>query len=294
MKKMAEDPKADQWDILMLPALALDSHPKDENDQRRKMRDGVFMPLEDPLRRQAGEALWSSRFGSEWLLSKRSNIGIYDFEALYQQMPYAKEGTMFKREWFTIVDKGPGNEVWARIRAWDKAATAGGGARSAGVKMSWGMDDYIYVEHVVAEQVASAERDELMIEIGKQDYLVDGPFLIWHPQDPGSAGLDSALAFNNLLADNGLMGTFDQVTGSKEYFAGMLATKAKAGRVRLVRGTWNDEYLDELAAFPKGRFKDKVDAGSSAYSNLRLIVEELKANADDLEVYEERVQISPV
>jgi phage terminase large subunit-like protein len=118
--------------------------------------------------------------------------------------------------------------------------------------------------------------------------------LIWHPQDPGSAGLDSAMAFNNLLADQGLMGTFDQVTGSKEFYAGMFATKAKGGRVRLVRGSWNDAFMDEYAAFPKGRFKDRVDSGSSAYNVLRQIVDQMKTDSEDVEVYEERVQISPV
>lgn len=296
LKRMLEDPKADQWTVLMLPALALDGYPADEKEQRKKMRDGVYIPLNDPLNRKPGEALWPSRFGREWLLAKKSNVGPYDFDALYQQLPYAKEGNMFKRDWFTIVDQGPGSAVWARIRAWDKAATAGGGARSAGVKMSWGLDDYVYVEHVFKDQLSSVERDKKIVEIGKEDYVLDGPFLIWHPQDPGSAGVDSAKATNGLLAENGLIGTFDQVTGDKATNAGPFSTMAEAGRVRLVKGGWNDEYLDELQAFPKGSFKDQGDASGSAYNNLRGIVEILKQEAldDDTLVVEERVEISPV
>jgi predicted phage terminase large subunit-like protein len=296
IKRMVEDPKADQWDILMLPALALGSYSADAQDQRKKMRDGVFIPIADPLGRKPGEALWPSRFSREWLLQKKSNVGIYDFDALYQQLPYAKEGNMFKRDWFTVVDHEPGPAVWARIRAWDKAATPGGGARSAGVKMSWGLDDYIYVEHVKKDQVSSAERDKMIVETGKRDYALDGPFLIWHPQDPGSAGLDSARATNGLLAENGLIGTFDQVTGDKATNAGPFSTMAEAGRVRLVHGGWNEEYLDEMQAFPKGSFKDQGDASASAYNQLRGIVEILKqaAEDDDTLVVEERVEISPV
>jgi phage terminase large subunit-like protein len=85
------------------------------------------------------------------------------------------------------------------------------------------------------------------------------------------------------------------VTGSKELNADQFATKAKGGRVRLVRGAWNDTYLDELAAFPKGTYKDKADASGSAFNNLRQIVEQLKAEQQEDElVYEERVSISPV
>lgn len=294
MQRMVSDPLASQWEIVCLPGIAIDNYPASADEQRKKMRDGIYLPMADPLGRRAGEALCPEWYNEEWLLSTRADVGLYDFEALYQQQPYLMQGNLFERDWFTVVEQGPGNAVWARIRAWDKAATPGGGARSASVKLSWGLDDYVYIEHSTANQFSSAERDEFMIEIGKEDYRNDGPFLIWHPQDPGSAGLDSSQAFNNLLADNGLIGTFDQVTGSKEINAGPLATKAKGGRVRIVRGAWNDAFVDEYAAFPKGRFKDRVDAGSSAFNTLRKIVEELKADADDVEVYEERVQISPV
>ncbi|RJP53615.1 MAG: hypothetical protein C4583_04315 [Anaerolineaceae bacterium] len=292
MQRMVSDPLTSQYEIVCMPALALEKYPT-EDEQRKMMRDGVFLPLADPLGRSGGAALCPEWYDEAWLASTKADVGLYDFEALYQQSPFSKEGNMFKRDWFTIVDAPP-RDVWARIRAWDKAATSGGGARTSGVKMSWGKDDFIYIEHTVAEQLSSAERDEFMVSLGKEDYANDGPFIIWHPQDPGSAGLDSAQAFNNLLADNGLIGTFDQVTGSKEFYAGMLATKAKGGRVRVVRGAWNDAFLDEMAAFPKGRFKDRVDAASSAYNQLRQIVEQLKNDDDEEVIFEERVSISPV
>ncbi len=294
MRKMVSDPLASQFEIVCLPGVAIDSYPATVEEQRKKMRDGIYLPMADPLGRKFGEALCPEWYNEDWLRSTKADVGLYDFEALYQQQPYLMQGNMFQRDWFTIVDKGPGNAVWARIRAHDKASTPGGGARSASVLMSWGLDDYVYIEHSTAEQLSSADRDNFMVEIGKEDYANHGPFLIWHPQDPGSAGVDSAQAFNNLLADNGLIGTFDQVTGDKVTNAGPHATKAKGGRVRLVRGAWNDEFLDEYAAFPKGRFKDRVDAGSSAFNVLRKIVEELKSDAEDVETFEERVQISPV
>lgn len=296
IRRMVEEPGADKWDVIFLPALALDDYPTDERRQREKMRDGVYLPLADPLDRIPGQALWPGRFSAEWLESKKSNVGPYEFEALYQQMPYLREGGLFKRDWFTIVEQGPGANVWMRVRAWDKAATQGGGARSSGVRMSWGRDDFIYVEHAAKDQVNSTGRDKMMVDIGKEDYQTYGPFIIWHPQDPGSAGVDSAQATNALLARNGLIGTFEPVTGDKEINAGPLATMAQAGQVRLVRGAWNEDYLDELAAFPKGRFKDQVDASASGFNFMRRVVEEMKAaeeDGDDL-VYEERVSISPV
>jgi phage terminase large subunit-like protein len=272
MQRMVSDPLTSQFEIVCLPGMALDKYPASIEEQRKMMRDGVFLPLSDPLGRSGGAALCPQWYDVNWLISTKADIGLYDFEALYQQSPFAKEGNTFKRDWITIVDEGP-KEIVGRVRAWDKAATSGGGARTASVKMCLGTDGFIYIEHTTADQLASAKRDEMMIRMGKEDYRNDNPFPIWHPQDPGSAGLDSAQAFNNLLADNGLIGIFEQVTGSKEYYADMLATKAMGGRVRMIRGEWNDPFLDELAAFPKGRFKDRVDAASSAYNHLRRLVE---------------------
>ena len=130
LKKMVDNPMADQWEIIDLPALSRAAcYASGVDEQRQKMRDGVYMPISDPVGRPLNESpLWPSRFGREWLISKEANIGVYDFTALYQQMPYLREGGMFKREWFAVVDAGPGKEAISRKMAWDKAATAGGGA----------------------------------------------------------------------------------------------------------------------------------------------------------------------
>jgi predicted phage terminase large subunit-like protein len=306
LKRMVEDPMADQWEVVDLPALSrAECYASSPEEQRQKMRDGVYLPLADPIgRRHDGAALWPTRFGQEWLVAKEANIGKYDFAALYQQMPYLREGGLFKREWFTIVDRGPADEVVtrridgirvnARVMAWDKAATPGGGARSSGVLMCKGKDGFYYVEHVAKGQWSSYQREQKMVDLGQQFYKELGPFLIRHPQDPGSAGVDSASVTNINLAEAGLEGHARPVSGEKEVRAHPYSTAAEAGRVRLVRGGWNDDYLDELASFPKGTFKDQVDASSDAFNGIIEIVNEPEIPEDEIVTYEERVSISPV
>jgi len=256
----------DAWTVVCLPALALEQYAESEAQQREMMRDGIYLPLEDALGRRPGEALWPERFGAEWLAERRLNLGAYDFEALYQQMPYLREGGFFRREWFTIVETGP-SQVRARVRYWDKAASPTGDY-TAGVLMSVGDDGYFYIEHVARMRAASGERDRAMVEIGRRDYEALGPFLILHQQDPGSAGLDSARATNEALAAAGLRARFEPVTGDKTVRAGPLAGMAQSGKVRIVRGEWNADFLDECAAFPNGRHDDQVDAAASAFNEL--------------------------
>jgi predicted phage terminase large subunit-like protein len=305
IRRMAQDDRADRWEVVFLPALALESYPNDQ-EQKDLMRDGIYMPQADPLNRQPGEALWPTRFTADWLEKKKANIDLYEFESQYQQNPYSREGGFFKRDWFTIVDRGPGDKVLtrtfsngaaltARVRYWDKAASRNGDF-TAGVLMSLGVDGFIYIEHVFRDQLTPGERDQTMARIGVDDYQAVGPFMIWHQQDPGSAGVDSAEATNSHLADYGLWSSFEPVSGDKSVRAGPLASKAQSGRVRLVRGEWNQAFIEECVSFPNGRFDDQVDGGSSALNKLLEIAEAIGEHEEtqDVVVYQERVDISPV
>lgn len=265
LQRMTREAGADQWDVVCLPALALGDIA--EGVQREMMAEGVFLPLADPLGRAPGAALWPERFDAAWLEARRVNSGDYEFSALYQQSPYLREGGVFRREWFTVVEEGPGREAKARVRYWDKAASSSGDY-TAGVLMSVDAEGIYYIEHVARMRVAAGERDKRMAEIGKADYERYGPFPIWHQQDPGSAGVDSAMETSNILAEAGLRVHFEPISGDKVVRAGTLEGKAQAGRVRLVRGEWNADFLNELAAFPSGRHDDQVDAAASAFNKL--------------------------
>ncbi len=75
------NPAADQWTVLSLPAIAeAERHPDD--------------------RRQAGEALWPEKYPLEELAKRRASAGEYNWSALYQQHPTPAEGGLIKRGWW--------------------------------------------------------------------------------------------------------------------------------------------------------------------------------------------------
>ncbi|MCX6156201.1 MAG: phage terminase large subunit [Candidatus Kapabacteria bacterium] len=78
LNKSYEDIK-DKWEFLCLPAIA---------------------ELDDPLERNAGDALWKRRFNLKKLLSIKNQLGNYWFSALYQQRPSPMGGGIFKRSFF--------------------------------------------------------------------------------------------------------------------------------------------------------------------------------------------------
>ena len=44
-----------------------------------------------------------------------------------------------------------------------------------------------------------------------------------------------------------------------------LASRAEAGKVKLVRGNWLADFLDEATSFPNGAHDDQVDAVTGAF-----------------------------
>lgn len=266
MQRMMNDPLADQWEIINLPALALDSYPVDIEAQQKKMRDGVYLPLKDPLGRKAGQALWSVAYSEDWLKGTRAELGVYDFEALYQQSPFPKSGQKYKREWFKTITKLPeGVKIIYVVRLWDKANSTKGDY-TAGALMAYGSDGFFYLLDVARGQWSSYDRDQKMKKVTENDRDLYGKVYTWHQQDPGSAGKDSAEATNRLLM--GFPVKFETVTGDKATRSEPLESAYQGGMVFLLQGAWNEAYIDESVAFDRGKNDDQVDAASGAYNKL--------------------------
>ena len=270
MQRMLADPLADQWEIVTLPALALDGYPVDVEAQHKKMRDGVYLPLKDALGRKPGAPLWPSAYSENWLLGTRAELGAYDFEALYQQSPFPKSGQKYKRDWFKVISKLPdGVHIVHAVRLWDKANSTKGDY-TVGVLMAYCSDGFFYILDIVRGQWSSYERDQKMLKTSISDRDTYGKVFIRHQQDPGSAGKDSAEATNRLLM--GFPVKFETVTGDKATRSEPMESAFQGGMVYLLQAAWNEPFIDECVAFDRGKYDDQVDAGSGAYSELLKLI----------------------
>jgi predicted phage terminase large subunit-like protein len=137
-------------------------------------------------------------------------------------------------------------------------------------------DKIVYVLHVARGQWSSYERELQMVQTAQLDAKRPGPpVLIWHEQEPGSGGKESAEATNRRMASAGFAAHFEPVTGSKESRAEPWSSQAEGGGIRLLRGGWNAPYVEEHVSFPKGKFKDQVDASDGAFGKLHTAVGEV-------------------
>lgn len=259
----------EKWIVLNLPAI-LEEEKERFVDEDRGERDP----------RKIGETLWAWRWSgrrndlspaqaeriARQKLRRRQRANPYGFASLYQGRPNPRTGAIFDPTRIKVVKTAP-FPMRRTVRYWDKAATADGGKRTAGVKMSL-LDDKspkgcLLIEHVTKGQWSSATREKNILDMAEMD---GKSVIIGIEREPGSGGKDSAeFSVSNLL---GWTVFVDRVTGSKEARAEPFATQVENNRVYMLEGDWNLSYKDELRAFPRGTFKDQVDASTGACNYL--------------------------
>ncbi|WP_080671268.1 phage terminase large subunit [Agrobacterium tumefaciens] len=221
--------------------------------------------FEDP-RTEDGELLFPERFPAEEIERLKRAKGSYAYSGQYQQRPAPRSGGMFQRGDFEIVDAVPAGAK--RCRAWDFAATQPKPGKqpdwTVGLRMAY-HGGIFYVEDVRRDRWSPADVEKNLKSTATQDGLL---VRIRMPEDPGAAGKSDAATKLKLLAGYNVAAI--RPTGEKSVRAKPASAQAEAGNVKLVRGVWNETFLDEVCSFPNAQHDDQVDAFADALNELAL------------------------
>lgn len=217
--------------------------------------------FKDP-RTAANDLLFPERFPRNVVERDKQAMGSYAAAGQYQQRPSPRGGGMFKREWFTVVPAAPAGVRW--VRGWDLAAsTTSTSPFSCGVKFGRDNRGVFYVGDVRRLRGSDLDVEKAIIATASQD---GKECEISIPQDPGQAGKMQARYLVSRLAGYRIYSSPE--TGDKETRAQPVSAQAEAGNVNLVRGAWNEVFLDEVTLFPNSDYKDQVDGLSRAFGRI--------------------------
>lgn len=190
------------------------------------------------------------------------------------------DGDLFKRAWLQArVDVAPECPRF-RVRFWDLAATetkggpelkarkAGDPDYTAGALLSWDNGRYV-LEDLIAVRESPGEVEKLIRRTAEADSKLRSaePLETLIEQEGGASG---KFAIHHLLSSvlKGYLAYGVPSTGDKVHYARALSAAAEGGTFAMVRAGWNEEFVDEAAAFPLGAHDDRVDAASKALSRI--------------------------
>ena len=179
----------------------------------------------------------------------------------------ATAGKIFNRGWFEIVDAVPAGG--RTVRAWDLAATE--------KKMTADDPDYTtsnkmrvvngiyYVLDATADRVGPTDADNAMKNHASQDGITCA--VRWE-EEGGASGKRDTAHLIKLLAGYDCGGIRPE--GDKIVRAKPLAAQAEAGNVKLLRGPWNERWLNHMHGQPEIAHDDEMDAASIAFNCLAI------------------------
>lgn len=203
--------------------------------------------------REPGDILNEGRFNQEVLDGLKKSMGSVQFAGQFQQTPAPAEGIIFKREWLhNFYQTAPGRTT--DIQSWDMAFTKSeGSAKVAGYVLSRnGADIYIrdlvndkmdFTESVAAVRTLSGKWKSARAKVVENK--ANGPAIV-----------------NTLKKEIPGMVEFNP-KGSKEERAMSVTPYFEAGNIHFPdpkNAPWVEDLIKDLLMFPKGEYKDTVDA----------------------------------
>lgn len=202
-----------------------------------------------------------TRMSWEVLDDLRIDLGDFGYASQIGQSAVSNKGNLFKVEHFQIIHKMvPTPDIMNSVRYWDKAGTAGAGAYTVGAKMLSLNNGKFLITDIKRGRWSSEQREAIIRQTAEADGM---DTVIWHEQEPGSGGKESAESTIRNLA--GYITYADKVSKNKELRADPYSVQVNNGNVLLLYGPWNQDFIEEHRYFPNSTFKDQVDATAGAF-----------------------------
>lgn len=235
-----------KWKIVNLKAVI-----EDEEDAKK-----------DPLKRKVGEVLWPEAFSSEVMEQIKRDVGARDWNALYQQQPSDAQGEIFLRKnWNYWCRKAcvadhehhyiPLDKIDAKMQMWDCSfkdlKTSDYVVGGIGFKSG----PNIYLMDRVRKQATAKGTCDLI-----RQWLVKWP-------DVHKIGVEDKANGPEVISTmkQEVSGVVEiPANGSKDSRASAASVHQESGNIYLpYDAIWKEEFIEECAAYPYGKYDDQVD-----------------------------------
>lgn len=212
-----------------------------------------------PAINEDNQPLWKSKHTFNELESIRQ-ADRYTFAGQYMQTPAPDEGGEWRKDWFNIIDKHelPPNIVWECFI--DGAYTKDTKNDPTGIQISGKSGNDLYILSSIDKYLEMPELTRF-IKPHIDAIGVDVKLTLVEPKASGKSLVqiirkETNLQITEINTDFVKISKIERARASSPYIEG--------GRVHLVRGAWNDGYLNQVGTFPNAKHDEHIDL--TAYS----------------------------
>ena len=234
---LAREPE--NWEVLSLPAI------------RETLDDGNSA---DP--REVGEALWEERHSLERLLEAQTRSPRV-FSALYQQHPTADGGNIIKSAWFPHISR----EEFIRLHNaepiiffLDTAYTDKTSNDPSGIIATCKIGGELYITNAKKVFMKFPDLIRFLPEYVRQNGYTLRSSIRIEPKANGISVIDQIKDVTGLNVTR-----TPSPNDSKETRLNAASPSVECGRVILVDGAWNEEFIEEVCGFPVKPHDEYVD-----------------------------------
>jgi len=208
--------------------------------------DGLF----DPIRRNR-----------QSLATTKADLGSYGYSGQLMQRPSPMDGGLIKKTWFKIVGKSevPNGTVNFYL---DPAYTAKQSNDPTGAMAYINDGNNLWVLHSTSVWKEFPELCAWLPEWVNEYGYTNASRIRIEPKASGKSIVQQIKATTGLNVIEDEPPKDDKVTRVNS-----ASPKMEAGRIYLVSGSWNESFLNQLAAFPNGQHDDEVDCLTAAIMN---------------------------
>lgn len=187
---------------------------------------------------------------------KLKELGSYGYSGQYDQAPTPQGGGKIKGNWFPIIieeelPKGLKWDLWI-----DGAYTKLTKNDPTGMIATAFDGNYIYIRHATSDYL---EMPDLLkkVPVYANQHSIDPRSMVYIEPKASGHSLKQMLIDTTRLNVKLIEGHI--VSQGKEARANIFSPKAESGRIILVRGGWNKQFIDQLEGFPVMKHDEYID-----------------------------------
>jgi len=226
----------EDWVVVNLPAIKVDN--EDPNDPR-----------------EIGAALWEEKHSKERIL-KIKKLRPKTFNSLYQGKPTPGEGDKIKRAYFEIVNEADLPEDYTNDLYIDGAYTKKTENDPTGVMSCFERNGFIYVTGFTAQYLEMPELLKLVPTYATLNNVTASNSVRVEPKASGKT-LKQLLISHTKLNASEIEGS--HVAEGKAARVEACLPAMLSGKIKILKGNWNEAFLTELAGFPNAKHDEAVD-----------------------------------